>query len=188
MKKLIDAINLAFEYFFYNIFISKWSIDLSNIRNYGREESNGDKNESNNRVLGFPTDLFYNYLKNSQGFANQLAVDLGIINFPLYSSNKNNLIFLYGEAHLNRKCALVSTYNLGNFQSIISNEYNRFEKRIIKESIHEIGHLILGIEHCINSECVMNYSDSLKKVDKKNMLPCDCCNDKLESIRENYNF
>ena len=66
--------------------------------------------------------------------------------------------------------------------------HHTIEKRIIKESVHEIGHLILGIKHCINPKCVMNYSNCLKEVDKKNVLLCDICNEKLEAIRENYNF
>jgi len=185
---LKEFINLAFDSFFYNIFVSNWLIDLNNLMNFRRKEPKAETIKLNETILLYPTDLFYDSLKEMQKFHYLSAIDLGITHLPLYSSTEKNLIFLYGEAHFNRKCAVVSTYSLRDFQSIIAKKHTLIEKRIVKESIHEIGHLILGISHCINPDCVMNYSTNLEKVDNKQVFLCDSCHEKLEVIRGNYNF
>ena len=188
IEKLKEYIDLAYDSFFYNILVSNWSIDFNNIKKYGKEEPKGAKFPGKETVLVFPTDLFYKSLEDMHSLHYISSLELGITHFPIYSSNEKKLIFLYGEANISRKCAVVSTYNLSDYQSISPRDNGTIEKRIIKECIHEIGHLILGIRHCINSDCVMNYSTNLERVDKKNTYPCDMCHEKLENIRDNYNF
>jgi len=188
IENLTEKINLAFDSFFYNIFFSNWSMDLRDLLLFGREESKEQNVQLKKTVLIYPTDLFYKSLKKIQNLRYLLPLKLGITHLPLYSSTKKNLIFLYGEAHINQKLAVVSTYNLGDLQTNLAKEHGILEKRIIKESIHEIGHLVLGNDHCINSDCVMNYSRDLGNVDEKSTLPCNSCNEKLEEIRDNFNF
>ncbi|MHA1105181.1 MAG: hypothetical protein ACTSPN_05605 [Promethearchaeota archaeon] len=53
-----------------------------------------------------------------------------------------------------------------------------FEKRILTESVHELGHTF-GLDHCDN-DCVMQFSKSLMLVDKKTPNFCDKCIGKLE--------
>ncbi len=183
-ENLTRIINLVFDSFFYNIFVKKWNLNQNFIVNLGREE-NIRKDET---VLLYPTNMFYASLILIQNFHRYPTLRLGITNLPLYSSTKKNLIFLYGEAHINQKCAVVSTYNLRDIQMNLQNELPIVEERIIKESIHELGHLILGNNHCINSDCVMNYSNNLQRVDEKSIFPCNSCDEKLEEIREIYNF
>jgi len=49
-----------------------------------------------------------------------------------------------------------------------------FESRIIKETLHEIGH-VLGLGHCRTPRCVMNFSNSLLEVDAKSAAYCAGC-------------
>jgi len=188
IENLTENINLAFDSFFYNIFVSNWSMDLKDLLLFGREEPKELNLKLKETVLIYPTDLFYKSLKKVQNLRYLLPLKLGITHLPLYSSTKRNLIFLYGEAHINHKLAVVSTYNLGDLQTNLAKDYGILEKRIVKESIHEIGHLILGNNHCVNPDCVMNYSRDLGNVDDKSTLPCNSCNEKLEEIRDNFNF
>ena len=187
-ENLKKFINLAFDSFFFNIFVSKWSLKQHYLINLGREEIWRTTKKFNETVILYPTNIFYTSLKVIQNFQYYSTFRIGITNLPLYSSTKKNLIFLYGEAHINQKCAVVSTYNLRDIQINLQNESPIVEERIIKECIHELGHLILGNNHCINSDCVMNYSNNLQKVDEKSIFPCNSCGEKLEEIREIYNF
>ncbi len=187
-ENLTRFINGAFDSFFYNIYVNKWSLNQHFIVNLGREENIRKNEQFNETVTLYPTNIFYASLKRIQNLHRYSTFRLGITNLPLYSSTKKNLIFLYGEAHINRKCAVVSTYNLRDIQMNLQNEPPIVKERIIKESIHELGHLILGNNHCINSDCVMNYSNNLQKVDEKSIFPCNSCDEKLKEIREIYNF
>jgi archaemetzincin len=62
--------------------------------------------------------------------------------------------------------------------------YNRtendaiFEKRILREAIHELGHTF-GLYHCQNY-CVMQFSNSLMEADKKSIKFCNNCSKRLE--------
>ena len=47
-------------------------------------------------------------------------------------------------------------------------------ERLIKEAMHEIGHL-KGMDHCINKECIMAYSPSVKDIDNKKKMFCERC-------------
>ncbi|WP_338604818.1 archaemetzincin family Zn-dependent metalloprotease [Sulfolobus tengchongensis] len=70
--------------------------------------------------------------------------------------------------------------------------YNRkpnptlFMERLIKEVTHEIGHT-LGLSHCNNMGCVMNFSNTIEDVDKKEAYFCEKCkykvNEKLAKYR-----
>lgn len=188
IKKLSETINLAFDSFFYNIFISEWLIEEERLCGFSKKASIGKHIQRKETILVYPTNLFYNSMRELSHVPNNSRLKLGITDLPLYSSTNEDLLFLYGEAHIDLKSAVVSTYNLHNNQTNSSNKGDIVEKRIIKECVHELGHLILGGDHCINTDCVMNYSNNLEDVDKKSALPCGSCQDKLELIRENYNF
>jgi len=51
-------------------------------------------------------------------------------------------------------------------------------ERLIKEAMHEIGHL-KGLEHCTNPSCVMVFSASIAEVDQKKKEFCDRCKLKI---------
>jgi archaemetzincin len=113
---------------------------------------------------------------------------LAITNLPLYSSNDDNIIFLFGETNLKHRCCVVSSLKLK--ENFYNRQKNRklFEQRLIKEITHEIGHLILGPEHCYEETCVMQYSTEVKEIDNKDKDLCNKCKLKLKQLRESYNF
>jgi len=132
-------------------------------------------------VFLLPTNEFYSIVK-YQMVAHNLEIGLGLTHIPLYSSSDEKLLFLFGEANMKHNCAVVSTHNL----DISKDKLN--DNRIIKEVIHEIGHLILGIQHCFNNKCVMCFSANVEDIDKKTLNLCKNCKSELVKIRATNNF
>lgn len=54
----------------------------------------------------------------------------------------------------------------------------RLTERVIKESMHEIGHYI-GLDHCKHPWCVMSFSSSVGEIDSKRKEFCRDCNVKM---------
>lgn len=77
---------------------------------------------------------------------------------------------IFGLAGIGSKSTVISTYRL---------KINH-EDRLIKVTIHELGHT-LGLPHCHNDEyCLMNDANgSGKKVDSENREMCDKCKTKI---------
>jgi predicted Zn-dependent protease len=138
-------------------------------------------------VFLYPTNPFYDKISELK-IRNDFNIGVGITDLPIYSSNDKNLIFLYGEAHLDRNCAIVSKYNL-KYEFISLQHYNdTLQRRIIKEVIHEVGHIILGPKHCGNKLCVMSFSTNLGDIDKKALYFCNECRCELERIKDSLDF
>jgi len=92
------------------------------------------------------------------------------------------LTFVFGEAQLDGKAALVSISRLKNeFYGLPKND-NLLIDRINKEVIHELGHTF-GLYHCNNYECVMNSSMYVENIDLKRIDFCHKCRTIL-----NYNI
>jgi len=84
------------------------------------------------------------------------------------------LTFVFGEAQLGKRVALMSVYRLRqSFYGLPENE-PLFYERCEKEAIHEVGHT-LGLVHCQDFECVMHYSNSIEQVDLKSNSFCGEC-------------
>ena len=94
------------------------------------------------------------------------------------------LTFVFGEAQLGNRAALMSTHRLRQqFYGLPENDrllYNRCEK----EAIHELGHSF-GLVHCKSFECVMHFSNSIEQVDLKTNQLCRRCGEILSSRRRN---
>lgn len=92
------------------------------------------------------------------------------------------LTFVFGEAQLNGKHAILSVCRLHEeFYSGISNE-NLLLERTIKEVLHELGHCY-GLRHCINWDCVMHSSPGIEEVDIKGNTFCKNCITKIEGYK-----
>jgi len=129
---------------------------------------------------------------NSSGLLLQLINDiptetikvLGITEFDLFIPI---FTFLFGEAQLNGVGALVSTHRLHNkFYGLSENE-ELLKNRLLKESIHELGHTF-GLIHCFNLRCVMNTSTYVEEIDQKSASFCRYCEEKILNWKKEKNI
>ncbi len=86
------------------------------------------------------------------------------------------LTFVYGQAQLGGRFAVVSTFRLAMRPSGKALELGR----LIKEGVHELGHTF-GLIHCPNSLCAMNFSHRLSQIDVKESFLCSDCRALLEA-------
>ena len=143
--------------------------------------------KSSGKIKIHPTNKFYQILINKR-IEENLGMIISITDLPIYSSSNDNIIFLFGETHLKHRCCIVSSLKLKEQFYNRPENLQLFEQRVLKEIIHEIGHLIIGPDHCLNNSCVMRFSNDIKEIDKKSFNFCIECKTKLISLREKYNF
>ena len=92
------------------------------------------------------------------------------------------LTFVFGEAQLQGKAAVVSCHRLRNeFYGLPQNNTLLME-RLVKEAIHELGHTF-GLVHCENPTCVMHASTYVEEIDLKDYHFCPDCQGLLEKKR-----
>jgi archaemetzincin len=107
---------------------------------------------------------------------------LAICDFDAYSDELN---FVFGEAHFGGKVAAIYLPRLREEFYVRKLDTNKlFKQRVIKEAVHELGHLF-GLTHCEKSKCVMHFSNSLQDTDFKDHKFCERCNQILKSIQFN---
>jgi archaemetzincin len=100
---------------------------------------------------------------------------LGIMDEDLYIPI---LTFVFGEAQLNGRCALMSGHRLHQEYYGLPEDETLYLNRCEKEAIHELGHTV-GLTHCDNFECVMRYSNSVADIDIKRNIFCPNCSQTL---------
>jgi len=91
------------------------------------------------------------------------------------------LTFVFGEAQLDGKSAVVSTHRLSNQYYGLPRSHDLLLSRIEKELIHELGHTF-GMYHCRQFECVMRSSTYVEEIDMKKALPCPDCTSRLLAL------
>ena len=102
---------------------------------------------------------------------------LGIIDLDAYTPSLN---FVFGEASLDGKVALIALPRLSQkFYRLLENNELYYE-RAVKEAVHELGHTF-GMNHCKNPRCVMHFSNSLSDTNFKKKEFCKDC-------RKNFPF
>ena len=84
------------------------------------------------------------------------------------------LTFVFGEAQVGGRVALVSIHRLCNeFYGLPPAPELLFE-RLVKEALHELGHT-WGLRHCADWQCVMASSHAVERLDTKHAAFCDGC-------------
>lgn len=97
---------------------------------------------------------------------------LGITKEDMYTEGLN---YVFGQAKVKGRVAVVSLCRLDPKFFHQSEDKELFERRVIKEVIHEVGHM-LGLTHCNKKGCVMTFSNAIGDVDKKTKNLCEMCN------------
>jgi archaemetzincin len=109
---------------------------------------------------------------------------LALCNFDAYFGNYN---FCFGEAVIGGSVAAVYLKRLLPNSTVDHDNKLRalFQNRLIKETVHELGHTF-GLQHCSLNSCVMYKSKSISDTDNKNEKFCRICSNafrlKLKSL------
>ncbi len=84
------------------------------------------------------------------------------------------LTFVFGEAELGGRCAVVSLQRLDErFYGLPARE-ELLRERLVKEAVHELGHTY-GLRHCEDWRCVMTSSHAVDRLDIKSANFCRQC-------------
>ncbi|MBY9006326.1 MAG: hypothetical protein KGD63_06175 [Candidatus Lokiarchaeota archaeon] len=186
-QKIEVNLERKFDSFFFNIYnLGRFKFPKEVFKKGIKKEIKEIKNTAELLEL-HPTNKIYQLLIDLAK-RNELDMILAITDLPLYSSSNSNIIFLFGEAHIKHNCCVVSSLKLKEeYYNRIKNK-ELLELRLIKETTHELGHLILGPEHCNEDSCVMTFSREIEGIDYKSIRLCDKCYEKLINLREVCNF
>ena len=104
---------------------------------------------------------------------------LGVTSLDLYVPV---LTFVFGEAQLGGKSAVVSICRLQEqFYGLPSN-LALLRERLVKLALHELGHTF-GLPHCENWNCVMASTHAVERLDVKSREYCDACRQALTAAR-----
>jgi archaemetzincin len=105
---------------------------------------------------------------------------LGVTTVDLYVPV---LTFVFGEAQLEGKAAVVSSFRLRDELYGLPKNPERLKERLEKEAIHELGHTF-GLIHCREPNCVMFTSTYAEEIDFKSKDFCHTCLAFLENKKE----
>ncbi|MFX0002332.1 MAG: archaemetzincin family Zn-dependent metalloprotease [Candidatus Hodarchaeota archaeon] len=112
---------------------------------------------------------------------------LGIVDKDIFTSSLN-FVFGLAMSPYNNKTR-ITVISLISITRLRESFYRRpedavlFEKRILKEAIHELGHTF-GLPHCYNF-CIMRFSNSIADTDYKPSSFCKSCLGKLRNFFKN---
>lgn len=101
----------------------------------------------------------------------QGAVTLGVTNLDLSMIGSEYTTGLSDPTH---RRAIIAVSRLQPQSESDQEDAKLFTDRVIKRAIHEIGHT-LGLQHCEDSMCVMQHSDTLADMDNKSRSYCPKC-------------
>ncbi|MFB0509380.1 MAG: archaemetzincin family Zn-dependent metalloprotease [bacterium] len=104
---------------------------------------------------------------------------LGVVEVDLYVEGLN---FIFGQADIRNRKAIISLARLRQEYYGLKPNQNLFQKRTLTEAVHELGH-VYGLSHCLNPQCVMFFSNSLRDTDVKGYEFRKTCQKKI-SIKD----
>jgi archaemetzincin len=93
------------------------------------------------------------------------------------------LTFVFGEAQMGGKMALVSTHRLRQEFYGLPPDPELLSQRLFKEAVHELGHT-LELTHCHDYSCVMSASHAVEWIDIKDSTLCSYCYDRVQAARD----
>ena len=96
---------------------------------------------------------------------------LGITTVDLYIPI---FTFVFGEAQLDGKAAIISTFRPGGSADNLRPRQPVFLERLIKLSLHELGHTF-NLPHCRQDGCLMGFAANLEILDQKKIELCEYC-------------
>jgi archaemetzincin len=96
---------------------------------------------------------------------------LGVTNVDLFTPV---LTYVFGEAQLSGRAAVVSCHRLRNEVYGLPPDPRLFFDRLRKEAVHELGHTY-GLLHCGNIGCVMRASSYAEELELKSDAFCEAC-------------
>ena len=88
------------------------------------------------------------------------------------------LTYIFGQAQLNGKYCLASSFRLRNELYGLKENYELMLDRFSKVVIHELGHTF-GLIHCSHPVCIMRSSTYVEDLDQKELRFCSECREKL---------
>jgi archaemetzincin len=91
------------------------------------------------------------------------------------------LTFVFGQAFLGGKTALVSTHRLKPELYGLPADDALFYSRVLKECIHELGHT-MGLPHCRESSCILRGSTYVEELDILPTAFCSRCQERINEI------
>lgn len=93
-----------------------------------------------------------------------VSVDLGV---PI-------LRFVFGEAEMGGRCAVVSGYRLRRNEDGTDAGLEVYYERLAKVALHETAHT-LSLFHCDDPRCLMHFAASTKHLDRIRLFFCARC-------------
>ena len=84
------------------------------------------------------------------------------------------LTYVFGEAQLDGRVALISAARLDERVYGLSANPRLLAHRLLKEAVHELGHTF-GLVHCQGMDCVMRSSTVVEEIDMKSERFCPAC-------------
>ena len=88
------------------------------------------------------------------------------------------LTFVFGEARLDGKTAVVSLHRLRQEFYGLPPDPELLRERLVREAVHELGHTF-ALRHCDDWQCAMASSSSVEAIDVKGAALCPMCRAKI---------
>ncbi len=96
---------------------------------------------------------------------------LGVTSVDLFTPV---LTYVFGEAQLGGRAAVVSSHRLRNEVYGLPPDEGLLFERLHKEAVHELGHTY-GLLHCSNLGCVMRSTAYAEEIELKSTGFCELC-------------